>query len=826
MFDVTNAAPPDAALNPAGLADVLLSVSLTGIMLLRPVFNSDNEELIDFTWERLNPAAQRMLRLPERPADSFLTLFPMARAAGVFGFYRDAFLSGQLAHRQNMYQHEWLDGYYVLAAQRCEDVLVVSFTDANDELNVAATDALRESRAREQAARAEADAQRQRLEALIAQAPALIASLTGPRHVVELANEDFRRMFGNREMVGKPYAEAAPELVDQQFIDLLDAVYRTGETYYGREAPAYIDQHNTGTTELLYFNFIYQATRDAAGQISGVLIFASEVTAQVLARQEREALLAQELAVARRQVEEREELYQIFEEAPVIVALLRGPEHSFYYRNPAFQALFPDRALTGRLYADAMPEIVAVGLMPVLDQVYATGQPYYGTALPVVTTPPDGAAPHERYYDFSYHPYQEDGQIVGISIFAYDVSGQVLARRERDARQQELTRIFAQAPVAITVLRGPQHVIELANAAICAIWGRTENELLGRPYFEAVPETAGQGFEEVFAEVLRTGEPLFINEAPVTLDRARTGRPALGYFNFIFQALREDQQRAVGIVAVGTEVTDQVVARQLAQDLNEELAVINEEMQATNEELRNTNDRLTRTNADLDTFVYSASHDLKSPITNIEGLLLALRQQLPPAALRAELVPRLLEMMDGAVDRFQQTLGHLTDVSRLQQVLFEQPAEAVDFPALVEAVRLDILPELTAAAATLTLDVASCPTLYFPAKNLRSILYNLLSNAVKYRAPDRAPEILLRCRPAAPGQVVLAVQDNGLGLSEQQQGELFQLFRRLHSHVSGSGVGLYMVKKMVDNAGGTLTVQSQPGVGSTFIITLPRAIRQ
>ena len=826
MPDTTTATPLGSELDLAGLVDALLNVSLTGTLLLRPLFGADQKELVDFAWERLNPAAQRMLRLPECPAGSFLTLFPMARAAGVFEFYRDAFLSGQLAHRQNMYQHEWLDGYYVLAAQRCADVLVVNFTDANDELNVAATDALRESQAREQAARAEADAQRQRLEVLIAQAPALIASLTGPRHVVELANEDFRQLFGNRELVGKPYAEATPELVDQQFIDLLDAVYRTGETYYGRQAPAYIDRRNTGETELLYFDFTYQATRDAAGQVDGVLIFAAEVTEQVLARQEREVLQAQELAAARRQAREREELYQVFEQAPIIVALLRGPEHFFYYRNPAFQALFPGRALTGRLYADAMPEIVAAGLMSALDQVYATGQPYYGTALPVVTTPPNGATPHEQYYDFSYHPYWEDGQIVGVAIFAYDVSGQVLARRERDARQQELTRIFAQAPVAITVLRGPQHVIELANAAICAIWGREESQLLGRPHFEALPDTAGQGFEEILANVLRTGEPLFINEAPVTLDRAHTGRPAVGYFNFIFQSLRDDQQRPVGIVAVGTEVTDQVLARQQVQDLNEELAVINEEMQVTNEELHSTNDRLTRTNADLDTFVYSASHDLKSPITNVEGLLLALRQQLPADALQAELVPQLLGMMDGAVTRFQQTLGHLTDVSRLQQVLFEQPAEAVDLSALVEAVRLDILPELTAAAATLTLDVDSCPTLYFPAKNLRSILYNLLSNAVKYRAPDRAPEILLRCRLAAPGQVVLAVQDNGLGLSEQQQGELFQLFRRLHSHVSGSGVGLYMVKKMVDNAGGTLTVQSQPGVGSTFIVTLPRAVKQ
>jgi signal transduction histidine kinase len=69
--------------------------------------------------------------------------------------------------------------------------------------------------------------------------------------------------------------------------------------------------------------------------------------------------------------------------------------------------------------------------------------------------------------------------------------------------------------------------------------------------------------------------------------------------------------------------------------------------------------------------------------------------------------------------------------------------------------------------------------------------------------------------------VVLEVQDNGLGLSPTQQNDLFMLFKRLHTHVEGTGVGLYMLKRIVENAGGTITVQSQPGVGSTFMVTLP-----
>jgi signal transduction histidine kinase len=69
--------------------------------------------------------------------------------------------------------------------------------------------------------------------------------------------------------------------------------------------------------------------------------------------------------------------------------------------------------------------------------------------------------------------------------------------------------------------------------------------------------------------------------------------------------------------------------------------------------------------------------------------------------------------------------------------------------------------------------------------------------------------------------VVLTVQDNGLGMSEVQQRQLFGLFQRLHTHVEGTGVGLYITKRLVENAGGRIAVQSQPGAGTTFTVTFP-----
>ena len=183
-------------------------------------------------------------------------------------------------------------------------------------------------------------------------------------------------------------------------------------------------------------------------------------------------------------------------------------------------------------------------------------------------------------------------------------------------------------------------------------------------------------------------------------------------------------------------------------------------------------------------------------------------------------MPQLLQLMQGAVERFQHTITQLTDLTRLQQAQ-QQPAEAVDLATLIEAVRLDLAPVLAAAGAQMAVAVADCPTVRFAPQHLRSIIYNLLSNAVKYRHPDRSPVVQVRCHPGAAGTVVLEVEDNGLGLSEGQQARLFGLFQRLHTHVEGTGVGLYMLKRIVDNADGTIAVRSQLGLGTTFTITLP-----
>lgn len=236
--------------------------------------------------------------------------------------------------------------------------------------------------------------------------------------------------------------------------------------------------------------------------------------------------------------------------------------------------------------------------------------------------------------------------------------------------------------------------------------------------------------------------------------------------------------------------------------------------------LRDNNEELTRVNVDLDSFIYTASHDLKGPITNIEGLLAALTDELPIDARQRPPVNDILGMLTKSVERFQRTIEQLSDVAKLHRE-HGLASAAVPLAPVVHGVALDLEPLVRSTGGQLEIHLPDHAAVHFLEKNLRSLVYNLLHNAFKYRAPDRRPYVRLRATYEGP-QVRITVQDNGLGMSPAGLRKLFGLFERLHNHVEGSGIGLFMVKKMVENAGGRISVESELGVGSTFTVLLPQ----
>ncbi|OUJ68716.1 PAS domain-containing sensor histidine kinase [Hymenobacter crusticola] len=734
----------------------------------------------------------------------------------------------------------------VLARQQVQ-LLNEELAALNEELRASneeyqqANAALSLSQQQLEAARAEAEAERQRLYQVLMRMPANIALLRGPEHVYDLVNAEYERLFPARTTLGRTIREVIPDIEGQGFYELLDRVYETGEPFYEAETEAWADFAGTGEPQRRYYRTTFEPIRNAQGQVTEVLNVAVDITAQVEARQQVEqlnqelgtrvqartqetlALQADLLAAAQRQVQVRESFYQVFEQTPAAVSLLRGPTYRFEYVNPVYQQVFAGRQLVGHDFAEVLPDAAAQGYLAMLEGVYHTGETFFGAEVPFVSEQPD-SPPHTVYFNFTYQAYREHGEIVGISTFALDVTEQVLARQERETQRQQLEQLFMQAPTPIVILDGPDLVFQLVNPAYQRIFpGRA---LADKPLLEALPELVGTPIPDLFQRVYQTGEPITVQELPLWMARYEGHAPEEIYWTFTYQARRTTHGVIDGVRVFAHDVTEQVRTRQRVHQLNEELdeanqelAAINEELMAANEELHESNTQLSRTNVDLDTFVYTASHDLKAPITNIESIVLALRDTLPASVQQDEVVAHLLDLLNQTVGRFQLTIGQLTDISRLQLV-HAGPAEPVVLAPVVENVRLDLAPAIGAADVRLSVEVAPDLVVSFSPANLRSIVYNLLSNAVKYRAADRPAQVRVHAEQTA-SEVVLTVQDNGLGMSEVQQRQLFGLFQRLHTHVEGTGVGLYITKRLIENAGGRIAVQSQPGAGTTFTVTFP-----
>lgn len=232
-----------------------------------------------------------------------------------------------------------------------------------------------------------------------------------------------------------------------------------------------------------------------------------------------------------------------------------------------------------------------------------------------------------------------------------------------------------------------------------------------------------------------------------------------------------------------------------------------------NEDLMRKNKELVRINNDLDNFVYTASHDLKTPITNLEGLLHALEQDLGS---EKEKHQEILNMMSGSILNFKTVLSDLADITKLR--LSQESTEAVNVENLLEEVKANLREAINESGATVVLGQTDYKTLNYSRKNLRSILFNLLSNAVKYAHPQRAPYIKIDLVKAQNGDQLLSVTDNGLGIPENQLTKIFMMYRRAHDHVEGSGIGLYLVKRTLDNSGDTITVESELGKGAVFTV--------
>jgi signal transduction histidine kinase len=290
----------------------------------------------------------------------------------------------------------------------------------------------------------------------------------------------------------------------------------------------------------------------------------------------------------------------------------------------------------------------------------------------------------------------------------------------------------------------------------------------------------------------------------------------LGVANQRLQDEIRERKKAEADLHRVNEVLESRVQERTAQlfRVNRDLEMEIEERKKAQRALMIKNYDLIRINGDLDNFVYCASHDLKAPVSNLEGLLSALREEMPEVNGAVE---PILGRLETSVRRMNRTIQDLSDVSKIQRRSEEtEGVEEVRFEQVFREVMTNIRDVAQKAQVRIDVDFSQQPTIWFSYQNLQSILQNLLTNAIKYRSPDREAYVSVRTEDTDK-YVVLIVADNGIGIDlERHEKKIFSLFKRLHDHVEGSGVGLYIVKRIIDNHQGKIEVQSEVNKGTTF----------
>ncbi|MDB5203708.1 MAG: domain S-box protein [Ferruginibacter sp.] len=613
-----------------------------------------------------------------------------------------------------------------------------------------------------------------------------------------------------------------------------------------------------------------------------------------------------EQITAEKEKSESERLFrQLIAEAPVPTALFWGDDFNVRLANQAMlDAWGKDWDVIGKPLMEAIPELEGQPFVDILKDIQRTGKSYSAEAAPAVLEVKGVKSTY--YFNFTYKPIIDpNGVVNGIIDMAIDVTPQVLAKKALAESENNLRNMILQAPVAMCILHGEKHVVQIANERIYEVWGRTGEDFTGLPIFTALPEAAGQGLEEILFNVFHTGERFSANGLPINLPRANGVETV--YLNFVYEAFRGPDKKITGIMAVANDVTEQVLARKelqrsaerlgLAIDAGElgmfEVNLATDAMitsprfneifdlsdqhtrdeyaaalhpqdkhlrEAAHQSSRETGvldytTRLLRRDGRVtwvrikgilsfgenkqphnllgivqditeqkemefqkDSFLGIASHELKTPVTSIKAYAQVMEAQFKRGGdlKNAEMVSRI----DKQVNRLTNLISDLLDVTKINSGKLLFNTSAFDLSQLVREVVEDM--QRISDKHTIITELHFHGNVVADRDRLSQVITNMISNAVKY---SPAADTVIVSTEKNDGQVRLCVQDFGIGISEDMQHRVFEQFFRVTGArqytFPGLGLGLYISSEIISRMGGTITVDSKEGKGSTFCFSIP-----
>jgi PAS domain S-box-containing protein len=377
---------------------------------------------------------------------------------------------------------------------------------------------------------------------LIKESPIATAVFMGKDFVVELANEEALKLWGKDENVlGKKIIAVMPELIGQAYINLLTNVYTTGETYNGNEN--YVDIEVDGKIVSKYVNFIYKALRDSDDTIYGILTMGYDVTEQV---------------EFRKKLEYNEERLRLTAETAMLGTFdLKLPEREFQGSKRVYEIFgFNETVSYDNLFSILHPDDVHIRTEANKLSV-TTGRIGYEVRL----IWPDKSIHWISTYGKVF--YHEDGSPMRVLGTIMDITSQKKILDDIKYGEKRFRNTVKQASVGITILRGPQFFVEMANEIYLELVDKKEEDFVGKNLFDAIPEVK-DSVEALLTNVLKTGENFVATEFGIPV--RRNGIVNTCYFNFTYQALREEDATISGIIVVVNDVTSLVKSKLLLEE--------------------------------------------------------------------------------------------------------------------------------------------------------------------------------------------------------------------------------------------------------------------
>jgi PAS domain S-box-containing protein len=419
-----------------------------------------------------------------------------------------------------------------------------------------------------------------------------------------------------------------------------------------------------------------------------------------------------------------------------------------------------------------------------------------------------------RWLSWRCTPDVEEGRIYAV---ARDVTEQKEAE-EMLTRQAHLLDLANDA----IIVRESYGVISYWNRGAEQMFGWKTEEVVGESIYELLKTKFPEPFEKIEEKLLREGS--WEGELEHT---KRDGERIVVASRWTLRA-QEDGGNA-SYLEINSDITDRKAAK--------------EQLERLNASLSEQNLKLAQKNDEVETFVYSVSHDLRSPLVNLEGfseeLALStqdLRTMLEESNLPPDTRAEGLELIDeditesvgfirAGVARLSSLINALLQLSRTGRVEYDwQP---VDTNAGVGRI-VDSMMDTVSERGALVEVQADLPPAWSDPTALEQVFANLIGNALKYLDPGRPGRVEVGHLepPGEPGRVTYYVRDNGRGMPEGSREKAFQIFQRLHPDVAGEGVGLALVQRIVQRHGGRVWVESEEGEGSTFFVQLTGASAQ